>query len=68
MKLKGEPTMGQIDDYDGHESPEKRKLVRNIIIGLLLISAVYGFIKFTISTPNDYVGTPEKPGINTTPR
>ena len=65
MKLEGEPSLGQIDDYDGKETPEKRKLVRNIIIGLLVLSAVYGFVKFSFSTPNDYVGTPENPGITT---
>jgi len=65
MKLEGEPTLGQIDDYDGNETPEKRKLVRNIIIGLLVLSAIYGFVKFSFSTPSDYVGTTEKPGINT---
>ena len=66
MKLEGEPSLGQIDDYDGKETPEKRKLIRNIIIGLLVISAIYGFVKFSFSTPSDYVGTPENPGINTT--
>ena len=66
MKLEGEPSLGQIDDYDGKETPEKRRLVRNIIIGLLVISAIYGFVKFSFSTPSDYVGTPENPGINTT--
>ena len=68
MKLEGEPTMSQIDDYNGNESPEKKRLVRNIIIGLLVVSAIYGFIKFSFSTPSDYVGTIENPGINTTPR
>jgi len=65
MKLKGEPTMNQIDDYNGTETPEKKRLVRNIIIGLLIVSVIYGFIKFSFSTPSDYIGTPENPGINT---
>jgi len=65
MKLEGEPTMSQIDDYNGQETPEKKKLVRNIIIGLLVVSAIYGIVKFSFSTPNDYIGTPEHPGINT---
>jgi hypothetical protein len=65
MKLEGEPSLDQIDDYNGTETPEKKRLVRNIIIGLLVISAIYGFIKFSFSTPNDYIGTPENPGINT---
>ena len=65
MKLKGEPTLGQIDDYNGTETPEKKRLVRNIIIGLLVVSAIYGFVKFSFSTPSDYIGTSENPGINT---
>jgi len=65
MHLKGEPTLGQIDDYNGNESPEKKRLIRNIIIGLLVISVVYGFVKFSFSMPSDYIGTPENPGINT---
>jgi hypothetical protein len=68
MRLEGEPTLGQIEDYDGKESPEKRKLIRNIVIGLLVVSAVYGFVKFSFSTPSDYIGTPENPGINTAKR
>jgi len=65
MKLEGEPTLSQIDDYNGTATPEKKKLVRNIIIGLLVVSAIYGFVKFSFSTPSDYIGTPENPGINT---
>jgi hypothetical protein len=65
MKLEGEPTLSQIDDYNGTATPEKKRLVRNIIIGLLVVSAIYGLIKFNFSTPSDYIGTPENPGINT---
>jgi uncharacterized membrane protein YidH (DUF202 family) len=68
MKLEGEPTMAQIDDYNGNESPEKRKTVRLIIIGLLVLSMVYGLVKYNFSTADDYIGTPENPGISTTPR
>jgi len=68
MNLEGEPTLSQIDDYNGNETPEKKKLVRNIIIGLLIVSAIYGFVKFSFSTPSDYIGTAENPGINTARR
>ena len=61
--LKGEPTLGQIDDYNGNESPEKRRLVWGIIIGLILIGAIYAVVKSNISTPSDYVGTTQHPGI-----
>ena len=68
MKLEGEPSLDQIDDYNGTESPEKKRLVRNIIIGLLVIGAVYSAIKFNFSTPTDYVGTENKPGIDVSNR
>ncbi|MCK5855758.1 MAG: hypothetical protein KAG56_11100 [Sulfurovaceae bacterium] len=61
--LKGEPTLGQIDDYNGNETPEKRRLVWGIIIGLILIGVIYTFVQSNASTPNDYVGTAEHPGI-----
>jgi len=66
MKLTDEPTMHQIDDYDNNETPEKRRLVRLIIVGLLVVSAIYGTIKFQNNTVNDYIGTAESPGITIT--
>jgi len=66
--LQGEPTLGQIDDYNGTESPEKRKLVRNIIIGLLFVGAIYATVRYNFSTISDYVGTAENPGITTDKR
>ena len=68
MKMQGEPSLEQIDDYNGNETPQKRKTVRLIIAGLLLLSAIYGLVKYNFSMPSDYVGTPENPGINTAPR
>jgi len=65
MNFEGEPSLSQIDDYNGTETPEKKRLVRNIIIGLLVLSAIYGVIKFNYSMPSDYIGTAEHPGINT---
>jgi len=68
MKMQGEPSLEQIDDYNGNETPQKRKTVRLIIAGLLILSAIYGLVKYNFSTPSDYIGTPENPGINTAPR
>jgi len=65
MKFQGEPTLHQIDDYNGNETPEKRRLVRNIIIGLLFVGVAYASLKYAFSTPSDYIGTPQNPGINT---
>jgi len=68
MKLEGEPSLEQIDDYDNNETPEKRRTVRLVIIGILVIGVIYALVKYNFSTPDDYVGTPENPGINTSKR
>ena len=61
--LQGEPTLGQIDDYNGNETPEKRRLVWGVVIGLIAVAIIYAMVKSSFSTPNDYVGTEEHPGI-----
>ena len=40
MKLTGEPTNEQIDDYNDHESPEKRMTVRIIIATLIFVGVI----------------------------
>ena len=66
MSLQGEPSLEQIEDYNNNESPEKRKTVRLVVIGILIVGALYALVKYNFSTPSDYIGTPENPGINTT--
>ena len=65
MKMQGEPSLEQIDDFNGTESPEKRRTVYLIIIGLIAVGVVYAFFKYNYSNPSEYIGTPENPGINT---
>lgn len=64
-KLDNEPSLEKIDDYNGKESNQKRNIVRLVIIFCLVVGAFFAYLKST-STPDDYVGTPEKPGISTT--
>ena len=66
QKLHGEPSLEKIDDFKGKESKDKRNTVRLVIIGLILFGAIYSFVKYNNNQVDDYVGTPEKPGINTT--
>ncbi|NEW60393.1 hypothetical protein GSY74_03785 [Sulfurovum sp. bin170] len=68
MKLEGEPSLEQIDDYDNNESPQKRRTVRLVVLGLIIMGIAYAFIEYSYSTPSDYVGTPENPGIDTSKR
>ena len=63
--MTNEPTLEQIEDYDNKESKEKRKTVKIVILSILVISAVYGFIKFQYNSVNDYIGTPNQPGLST---
>lgn len=65
MKMNGEPTLSKIDDYNGKESAAKRWTVRLIVIGLLVLGAIYVGIKSQYSFVDDYVGTKDAPGINT---
>lgn len=61
-----EPSLEQIEDYNNNESPQKRKTVKIVIALCLIVGAIFAGIKYKYSSNDDYVGTPEKPGINTT--
>lgn len=63
-----EPSLNNIDDYNGQESPEKRRTVLLVIAFCLLVGVVYTGFKMAYDTPSDYIGTTDKPGITTTPR
>jgi len=67
MKLVNEPTMDYIDDYNNQESAQKRKSIRLIIVGLVLLAGLLSYVKMTNDTVSDYIGTPDNPGINVTP-
>jgi len=67
MKLSNEPTMENIDDYNNQESAQKRKSIRLIIVGLVLLAGLLSYVKMTHNTVSDYIGTPDNPGINVTP-
>ncbi|MEA3512584.1 MAG: hypothetical protein U9R37_03185 [Campylobacterota bacterium] len=64
--MENEPTLEQIDDYNDNESPEKRRTIKLVILFLIVVSVVYGLFKFSYNSVDEYVGTPDKPGINTT--
>lgn len=64
--MNNEPRVEDIEDYNNNETPKKRKIIELVILFLILISVVYGFIKFNYNSVDDYIGTTDKPGINTT--
>lgn len=63
--MNDEPSLEKIDDFNDKESSEKRNTVRLIVIGILIIGAVFAYFKST-SSYSDYEGTKEAPGITTT--
>lgn len=63
--IKDEPSLEQIDDYNNKESNEKNKTIKLVIIVLLIIGAIFTALKYNYTDVDDYVGTPENPGINT---
>lgn len=60
-----ELSLEKIDDYNGKEPKEKRKIIWLVIIFCLIIGAVFAIIKST-NQFDDYIGTKESPGIVTT--
>lgn len=65
-KLHDEPSLETIDDFDGKESTEKRNTVRLVIALILIVGAIFSYFKYENSQTNDYVGTTDNPGMNTT--
>jgi hypothetical protein len=59
-----EPSLNKIDDYNGKESKEKRNTIRLIVLFCLAVGGVFAYLK-TTSLPNNYVGSPDQPGIST---
>jgi len=64
--LSDEPSLDQIEDYNDNESPEKRNTVKLVVLFCIIVSIAYGFLKFSYNTNDDYIGTKDQPGINTT--
>ena len=63
--MQNEPSMDQIEDYNGNESKEKKNTVRLVILFCIVVGICYTIIKMN-NTNDEYIGTPEKPGLNTT--
>lgn len=55
MKLQGEPTLEQIDDYNNNETPKKKRTVRLVILGILVVGAIYAYFKASYSISSDYI-------------
>lgn len=63
MNFNTEPTLEKIDDYSNRESKEKRRAIRLIIAGIIIVGGLYAYLIATSPMPKDYIGTPENPGL-----
>jgi hypothetical protein len=64
--MQSEPRLEDIEDYDNKESSEKRKTVIKVVVFCLIVGAIFTILKMSYNNEVDYIGTEEKPGINTT--
>jgi hypothetical protein len=63
--MQNEPSLDQIEDYNGKESKEKKNTVRLVVLFCIVVGIGYAIAKFNNDSVNVYIGTPEKPGLNT---
>jgi len=63
--MDNEPSLEQIEDYNDKESKEKRNTVKLVVLFCILVGIVFAVIKYNYQDVEEYVGTPDKPGINT---
>lgn len=53
-----EPTLSQIDDYNGNESPKKRRVVNLVVATLFGIGVIYTMAKITFDSAPDEIPHP----------
>ncbi len=64
--MNNEPKLDDIEDYNNNESPQKRRTVILVVIFCLIVGLIFSMLRGTYSDNEEYIGTPENPGINTT--
>jgi uncharacterized protein YxeA len=50
-----EPTLSQIDDFNGQESKEKKRVVSMVVFVLLLAGAIFSVSKATLDKNTPYI-------------
>ncbi len=61
--MNNEPTLEGIEDFDNNESQEKRSIVKMVVIGLLIIGAIYAASKAYFSQVSDEIDTSSNPAV-----
>lgn len=55
-----EPSLEEIDDFNGRGSEEKRKIVNFVVMFCLLVGAVYTIVKLSNNTISDEIQVPAR--------
>ena len=55
-----EPTLEGIEDFDNNESVETRSIIKMVIVGLLILGAVYSGVKMYFSDVSDRLDSVDK--------
>ena len=58
-----EPTLEGIEDYDGKESKEKRRMVRIVVASILIVGAIYVIIASNIKSAESPIADKNETGI-----
>ncbi len=61
--MNNEPTLEGIEDFDNNESQETRSIIKMVVIGLLIIGAIYTASKLYFSTVSDAIDTTGNPAV-----
>lgn len=61
--MNNEPTLEGIEDFDNNESPETRSIIKKVIVGLLVLGALYAGMKIYFLDVSDRVDTSSKPAV-----
>ncbi len=58
-----EPTLEGIQDFDNNEGEETRSIIKMVVIGLLVIGAIYAASKVYFSDVSDQLDTSSNPAV-----
>lgn len=61
--MNNEPTLEGIEDFDNKESAETRSIIKKVIVGILLVGAVYAGFKIYFSDVSDKIDTASKSAV-----
>ena len=61
--MNDEPTLEGTEDFDNNESPQTRSIIKMVIIGLLVIGAIYAASRAYFSQVSDALDTSANPAV-----